>query len=190
MSLEFRRDNRTEEKFAEDISHYTSGENKWAEIFSTELKERGYQVEYRDNGVDNTGKLITGRVNSNPDFVFIINGIEYKIEIKTSPFKELPVPFLTYKVDALTTCIDQNAHVVTANPNWFCKFKPDFAKDILDKYDPDIYYKFSPNDLAIRVYKENIEEYKKEGKIKFHQWRTNAQELIKLNYNKLKERAK
>lgn len=84
MSYEFRRDNRTDEEFAEDIKHTTRKERFLVELFKKEMEGRGHTVEIEDNGVDNTGEIVM-EGSTAADFILTINTLEYKTEVKNSP---------------------------------------------------------------------------------------------------------
>jgi len=69
-SLTIRRDGRSVETFAFDIHKYSRVEREIVRVLQGQLARAGTAVHYVDNGMDNSGGLVTDHrmVNSDPDF--------------------------------------------------------------------------------------------------------------------------
>jgi hypothetical protein len=168
MSIMTRRDNRSEKRFFADIKKFTRDEQKWAAVFQDELFLRGYKdVSYRDNGIDNSGKPLM-YVDSRPDFIFTWSKNDKPLEIKT---RYGSMDFFTYKVSSLKSCFSHDALILTVNKNWYMLFGKETIKYMLSHWEPKIYYGFSPNDPSIRIYKNEMLELVKTGKVIFREWK-------------------
>jgi hypothetical protein len=111
--LIMRMDNRTEEEFSEDISQFSLKEFYWGIGFRYDLCERGMPCQVLEHGVDNTGKLIRGRLpNHNADKRYVFtNGMKtMDVEIKTIP--EECTGFFTFKVSAIKGCYRHKAKIL------------------------------------------------------------------------------
>lgn len=109
--LKKRRDDRTSEEFASDIQKGSTREQYWAFIFSMDMKTRGIRCSYQDHGVDNTGKVIQGRLaNANADFIFFgILQTPLRIEIKHNWPN---CHYMTFKKKNLVAILSQGAHIL------------------------------------------------------------------------------
>lgn len=102
-NLNYRKDVRSVSEFKEDIKVHTIKEKTLMDLWSKLIKENSIPIEVIDNGIDNTGELITGKVNRNADYRIKIDNIERKLEIKTSPVKYKA----TFKKDDLESYLKQ-----------------------------------------------------------------------------------
>ena len=86
-SYNYRKDYRTDEEFKRDIKSRSKKEKFLIEVYSRECKHRGTPITYKDNGVDNSGKVIKGKTDCRADFVVTAEdtGIVFPIDVKNSP---------------------------------------------------------------------------------------------------------
>lgn len=106
-------DNRTREDFQSDISQFTEMEFYWGIALRFELTRRGHPCSIEEHGVDNTGRLIEGRLpNHNADkmYHFLDGSKSMEFEIKTIP--EWCNKFHTIKVSAIKGCWEQGARIL------------------------------------------------------------------------------
>lgn len=106
-------DNRTIDEFIEDIGQFTLKEFYWGVAFRYDLCSRGLPCKILEHGVDNTGKLIRGRLpNHNADKMYVFeNGMKpMRVEIKTIP--EYCNDYFTFKVSAIKGCHNQRAKIL------------------------------------------------------------------------------
>lgn len=185
MSLDFRRDNRTVGQFARDIDLETAKQRVWAEVLQVFYEEKtGKPCRKEDYGVDNDGKLIEGGLlNNNVDNIFWIADKEVKVEIKTIP--EYLEKFMTFKVSSLRACIDQKANIVVPKRNHFYHYYTRTCEYLLDNFSSRIYEKFSPNDKAIRIFKNDIDELIEKKMILLKDWGKRSQFMIETNWQLL-----
>lgn len=193
MSLKSRMDNRTFEKFSDHISLDTAKQNVWANIYKNFLENlTGCICEKIDNGVDNSGCVLHGNLeNNNVDYIFVFthNGQnkKQKVEIKTIP--EYCKNFMTFKVCSLKACVEQNAYMLVPMKEKFYLYLPNCCRLLLENYPHKIYEKFSSNDLAIRIFKDQINFLVKQKQILVKSWDISSKGIIKENWSLLsKER--
>jgi hypothetical protein len=107
-----RMDNRTEEDFREDLEQFTKKEFYWGIALRYHLCETGSPCMIEEHGVDNTGRLIPGRLpNHNADKKYHFHdGREMTVEVKTIP--EWCDRYMTFKVSALKGCWNQGAYIL------------------------------------------------------------------------------
>jgi len=79
-----RRDYRSDAEFQRDISSRSKKEKFLIQTFKKEMKYRGHAIEVRDNGVDNSGKVIRGNTTCAADYAAIIDGDDKLLEVKNS----------------------------------------------------------------------------------------------------------
>jgi hypothetical protein len=183
MSVNFRRDGRSVEVFQKDIEDYTEREMYWGTILRYDFIEKGKPCVVKENGVDNSGRLIEGRLpNHNVDKHFeYSDGTSENIEIKTIP--EYVKKFFTFKVFSLNSCVQQNASIIVPRSWAYYKIPTETCEHFYNDYPHKIYPRFSENYLAVRVYMDKIEELISKEKIIQCEWTSKAKKLIKLNYN-------
>jgi hypothetical protein len=123
--LEMRMDVRTEEDFETDIRQYTRKEFYWGIALRYYLQDIGLPCSIEEHGVDNTGRLITGRLpNHNADKIYHFkDGKEMKVEVKTIP--EWCDKYMTFKVSALKGCWNQGAYILVPKTSCFHLFGKD-----------------------------------------------------------------
>lgn len=192
-SLDKRRDNRTKEKFASDIKSWTEKEKKWSKIIEADLKSRGFAVEVKDNGADNTGELIEKptRKLSNLDYIFVINHRPILADIKTNDrgvdFGD--VPCLTIKVSSIREAISVDGRLIVVDRDYFIIFRRDVLKIMIKNIKPKIYEAFSPNDYCLRINKADYPKYISDKRIEnmaeVRRWTKEAQQIIKEKENEL-----
>ena len=114
MSFEQRKDHRTDDEFEDDIDQFTEKEFYFGIAYRYDLCERGYPCSVEEHGVDNTGKLIPGRLpNHNVDKMYHFVDKAMKpllVEIKTIP--KNCNKYMTFKVSALRQCSRQGGQIL------------------------------------------------------------------------------
>ena len=108
--LKARVDDRTVEEMATDLDQYTTKEFYWGMVLRYELIARGFLCSVEEHGVDNTGRLIEGRLpNDNVDkkFNFMNGSPSLLVEIKGVPW--WCNDFHTLKKYTVESCLRQNA---------------------------------------------------------------------------------
>jgi len=110
-SLNFRKDNRTTEQFKKDIEQRTTKERFLINLFKEIAEKEGYGVVIKDNGIDNTGKLIE-KSDCRPDFevtlVDFLGADTYLYEVKNSPVSSM----WTFKVYQLEEYLKYKSHIL------------------------------------------------------------------------------
>jgi hypothetical protein len=184
-SLDFRRDKRTIEQFANDVEDFTEREACWGVILRHDFIEKGKPCSVEEYGVDNSGRVILGRLpNSNVDKVFnFANGNKRLIEIKTIP--ERVKNFFTFKISSLLTCVEQNAYIIVPRSCSYYVLSPDICDYFYKNYPHNIYKNFAFGKRAVRIYMNDIEKLIGENKIIRKQWSSGSKKLIDKNYNVL-----
>lgn len=176
-SLDFRKDNRSLSVFKDNIKDYTKREQVWAEAlhkdFIARYKKRVKKV---NTGVDNTGKLITGKLPSgdNFDFSFVIKGVETKVEICTIP--EF-CKFNTFKSYKLQQCLEKGVLIIVPKLAAYSIYTIPAIKFVLS-LEESIYPNFSPNDPARRIEAEDIQMLVDKGFIESNEWLPGAKSFI------------
>lgn len=184
-SLDFRRDKRTVEEFANDVEDFTEREAYWGVILRHDFIEKGKFCCLEDYGVDNSGKIILGRLpNINVDKVFhFANGKKKFIEIKTIP--EGVKKFFTFKASSLLSCVEQNAYIIVPRSCSYYVLPPDICDYFYKNYTHEVYSNFAFGKKAVRIYMNDIEKLIKENKIIRKEWSSGSKKLINKNYNVL-----
>ena len=176
MSLTHRRDNRTVEKFKSDISAHTKKEKVAAESLRIDLEIRNNSpVEIIDYGVDNSGSLITGNVHARPDYIFKLQQSELPIEIKVHSEKW---DFITFKNSNLNTYKKHNGQIAVIRENYYMLFKTGAIDFIIDNVKAKIYPGFSPNDVAHRLYCDDIESLISVNLLIKYEWLEKAKDYL------------
>jgi len=157
-SLCFRKDNRSEEVFASNIHDYTQRESIYGECLRIEFENRmKVKVMLNENGIDNSGNLIENNLNNhNVDKKYLIDGKEELIEIKTAP--EFLNNFYSFKVFSIKKACEQNAKVALTKCKEYFIFGKGSLEWMLENLPHKIYSGFSPNDIAVRIYKDQIND--------------------------------
>lgn len=107
--LRDRRDDRSPDQFAEYLHVGCTKERAWAGIINRELRARGSKnCYYEDNGVDNTGAVINGRLaNGNSDYAFL-NVLENRLRMEIKHNWKW-CAYQTFKVENLISYINEGA---------------------------------------------------------------------------------
>jgi hypothetical protein len=186
MSYKFRKDSRTDKQFADDLKKYHKKEAVYSEAYRLHLEADPYlSVECIENGVDPTGEVIHGNIDDEYDYIYNITDnaaeedFQRKIEIKTAP--EYLDKFFSFKVSSLKRCVKYGADLIVCKINSFWHMPLDHITPILEVFPHKIYYGFSPNDKAVRLLKEDVENYLIKS-----DWHEDARYYIKSNVNILK----
>jgi hypothetical protein len=180
MSLDFRKDTRSVQEFAEDIAQFTQKEHFWGLALRLDFCERGMPCEIEEHGVDNSGELILGHLpNYNVDKIYnFLDGTKQHIEIKTIP--ERTKGFFTFKLTSISACIKQKAHILVPR-SWAYYLIPPETCSILLRYPSKIHERFAPGKPAVRIYESDINEFIRQKKILKNQWKHKADKFIKEN---------
>lgn len=167
-SLNFRKDIRSLEQFAEDIKCRTEKERFLIELFVQELIKLGRKVKLENYGIDNTGKVVKYS-SCKPDYKLTIDDKVYLCEVKNGPVSHK----WTFKTYQLEQYIKYKAYIVLfwgtgfidkdptkidiENTRWGIIF-PDKIQQMLDYYEP---FNFKPfgNKPCIKIPKEHFELY-------------------------------
>jgi len=182
------------EEFAKDIEDSTKRENVWAKIIQAELIEKGYKVELKDNGVDNTGKLIkkSNKNMSKLDNILVINGTEVPMDIKTNDrgMDYDKISCMTIKLTSMREAIAVDGRLIVVDRDYWIIFRKDVLRRMIEEIQPAVYYEFSPNDLCIRIYNKSFSNFlsfekKVDGKAEVRRWGKEASIIIKENEDKL-----
>jgi len=155
-SLCFRKDNRSEEVFASNIYDYTQRESIYGECLRIEFENRmKVKVILSENGIDNLGNLIENNLNNhNVDKKYIIGNEEELVEIKTAP--EFLDSFYSFKVFSINQAYKQNAKIALTKCKEYFIFGKGSMEWMLENLPHKIYSGFSPNDIAVRIYKDQL----------------------------------
>ena len=119
MTYKFRKDNRTEKKFKQDIKKRAWKQVELMELFDKEMKRLCVNFDYRDNGVDNTGHVIkSSSTMGNADYqASFLNKPFINLEIKATPV----LTKASFKKHSLKSCI-KNGYTILLFIN--SKFPP------------------------------------------------------------------
>ena len=148
-----------------------------------DLEERsGETIEVLDHGVDGSGALIEGALaNANPDKIFrSSSGKEMVVEVKTAP-PHLKA-FLTFKVSSLVSCQKSGAFVFVPRRDGYFLFGKTSVAYMLDSYVQKVYQAFSPNDMAIRIPRADLEAMYRENRLTYRRWMPCAVEHISYHW--------
>ena len=107
MTLQYRKDSRSEKKFAEDIKFRTLKEKFLIELYADEMRHLGHKIELENNGVDNTGEL-QAKATTAPDYKVTTDNVTQLLEVKNSPVSSK----WTFKVHNLKQYVKQNADIL------------------------------------------------------------------------------
>lgn len=132
--LKYRMDKRTREEFETDISQFTEMEFYWGIVLRFELTRRGHPCSIEEHGVDNTGRLIEGRLpNHNADkmYRFLDGSDSLKVEIKTIP--EWCNNFHTFKASAIKGCWEQGARILVPKSDLYWIYGKGAFEWIMDR---------------------------------------------------------
>lgn len=182
MSLKHRKDIRSLEVFKNNILDFTKREKIWIQIYATHLSEK-HTVSIRDYGVDNSGKLITGKLrNSNPDYILTVDGVEQIIEVKTIPEHS---PTYTIKTGAISSCIKHGASILIPKKEIFYLINIEGLCYLYDGYEHKKYYNFSPNDFAVRFLQDGMNSLIHSGCATTARWNAEASVLVEKYFKRL-----
>lgn len=204
-SLDYRRDVRSVAVFKKNIKEETEKEKIWAIALQYDFCEKNPNnpCYIEERGVDNSGELIEGKLSKQTvDKTFRFKkGNFINIEIKTIP--EYLDKFMTIKASALRVCINEKGWLVIPKKNIYYIFPTRTCKHLYDNFNHKIYWDFeknrgfSPNDKAVRIFSNHIEEFLKQDSKKGlspiirKTWGEKAKNYIESNWGLLsKERAR
>lgn len=146
--MKYRRDSRSEEQFAKDIEECSLLEQRLIKSYINDLSLRkGKTYSYKNNGVDNTGKLIEDdkKVTTAADFIIITpEGNEYAAEIK---FSKPERSYWHLKISQLVSYEKQNCCVImfmgieTNNCRYTIILPQDIPNILQTAYKTNLWYK-------------------------------------------------
>lgn len=179
MSYKFRKDNRSDEQFAEDIRRAHLIEHVWAMALQADFGDRGQPCEIECNGVDCDGTVIDGVIGHHAaDWKFVFDGGDLLIEVKTIP--EWCKDFCTFKLSSLKACAKEGAYIIVPRRESYCLYSPEACERLI-KFPARIYRGFSPNDLAVRFYSSTTAELIGDGLVDCKSWQASARRLVDRN---------
>lgn len=108
MNLKYRLDNRSISQFKKDIKNRTKKEKFLVDLFKKESEIRGHTISIVDNGIDNSGKLITKIANCQPDYKITIDNITGLYEVKCSPVETR----CTFKIHSLKKYVKYKSNIL------------------------------------------------------------------------------
>ena len=176
-SYNYRKDNRTDEQFAKDISCRTKKEAFLKNLFVSEMRYRGHEVETYDLGVNNNGEVFKGKSNCSADYRFKINDSLYDLDIKNSFVKNK----CTFKVHNLKQYIKAGAGILlfynTGNINYDTSnnekkktkwgvIKPEKIQKMLDDK-PWFYEPKFGNKLCVQIFESEYKKYFRQQRLTF-----------------------
>jgi len=196
-SLDYRKDVRSLEVFKKNIKEETEKEKVWAEALKIDFCEKSPKnpCVIEERGVDNSGELIEGVLSKQTvDKTFrFAKGNFINIEIKTIP--EYLDSFMTIKASALKVCTKEKGWLVVPKKNFYFIFPTRTCKHLYENYSHKIYWDFeknrgfSPNDKAVRIFSNQIDELLKQDPKKGcnpiikKNWCKKAKDFIEVNWN-------
>jgi hypothetical protein len=164
--MEYRRDGRSVERFAQDLKDCHRVENQLMTLYVGWLNSRirnDDKYSFEDNGVDNSGKLLTDKqVTSAADFLLIRAGHSAKhIDIK---FCREERKTFHLKVSQLNQYVKNNVAIINymgsdGENRRFCIIKPDEIKWLL-KYGEKVKFAVWGYKECIRCYVNDFEWHK------------------------------
>ena len=107
MNLKYRQDNRTINQFTKDIANRTKKERFLVDLFKCECEYRGHTVIIKDNGVDNSGQIVS-QATCAADFEITIDGIAALYDVKCSPVSTR----CTFKRHSLKQYVAQQGNIL------------------------------------------------------------------------------
>ncbi len=173
-------DHRSEEDFKEDVSQFTEKEFYWGMSLRIHLIENGLDCRIEEHGVDNTGKLIRGRLpNANADkmFHFTSGKPPVKVEVKTIP--EWCTQCFTFKTCALKGCYAQRAYILVPRSGVHYILGRTAFRHLIENLPVRTDIKTFGYKPCVRASSEMIEEMVGEGMIKKQRWSPAASKYIK-----------
>jgi len=180
MSLEQRMDHRTTNEFEEDIEQFTEMEFYFGIAYRYDLSERGYACSIEEHGVDNTGKLIPGRLpNHNVDKMYHFIDKSMKpllVEIKTIP--KNCNRFMTFKISALRQCERQGSQILVPKPKEYYLFGKRSFRMMLERCDVRTDIKEFGYKPCVRPCIGLINQMIGEGMVIRKQWMPKAQDYV------------
>lgn len=175
-----RMDIRTMDEFEEDLDQFTEKEFYLGIAFRYELCARGMECEVLEHGVDNTGKLIKGRLpNHNADkmYKFKSGRKPMCVEIKTIPEYCLPFHF-TFKISALYSCIKQSAKILVPGENSYHLLGREAMVWILENGEISDEFEGWGGKWCSRISAWEMRCLVRDGKVTNNEWTPRAQEFI------------
>jgi len=176
-SYNYRKDNRTDEQFAKDISCRTSKEVFLKNLFVSEMIHRGHTVKTENLGIDNEGKVFKGKSNCSADYRFTVNDSVYDLDIKNSFVKNK----CTFKVYNLKQYVKANAGILlfynTGDINYDTNnavlektkwgvIKPEKIQKMLDDK-PWFHEPKFGNKLCVRIFENEYKKYFRQQRLTF-----------------------
>jgi len=146
----------------------------WAKVLAHQFIGQDIKIEkIIDKNHKQRGKVLQGNVQAEPDLVFIIDGEQYPVELKTA----YSYNFFSIKVHSLESAIKREARIILVNESRWVQILSDGMKFLLDNFPHEIYEKFSPKP-AIRVHMNQERTLAKDKIIHIKKWNKNAKAKI------------
>lgn len=191
-SFTYRQDVRTVEETAADLLRTTTAEQHWGVALEYEFCARLGQCTVEEYGVDNTGKLIMGKLpNRNADKKYVFTeGDSLRVEICGHRLATYHTTLskATFKVDKIERLLEQDCVDVIVMPilDVYYVIGVDAAKHMLDKLNPmvgDVSWGYKSvlqinrTNLSGRL-PTSLDEMRAAGLIDVHTWTPQAQAYI------------
>ena len=188
-SLDYRKEDRSLEKFHDDMKWNSEREKIWSEIVRDEMIfKTGKKITVDNYGCGQDGEVIfdADKVTLDPDKKFIIDGHEKLIEIKAYNRPIDPEDVITIKVSALKKCIEKEAFILIPALQRWVLIPPACCEYMLEKGDPQIYPRFSPKDLAIQFKTMEISIIRNNGGLRMYEWKNpESLKMIRNSWDRL-----
>jgi len=178
-NLKYRMDDRTREDFEEDIAQFTEKEFYWGIALRFEFSQRGHPCSIEEHGVDNTGRLIEGRLpNHNADKIyrFMDGSDSMKVEIKTIP--EWCNRYHTFKVSAIKGCWDQGARILVPKSTNYWIYGKGAFEWMMDRCDSRSDIKLFGYKPCYRISTSLIRKMISDGLVVEREWTRPARKFI------------
>ena len=147
-SLDFRRDNRTEEEFKQDIKRRTKKEKFLVNIFQQTMTNLGHHCYVLDHAENNDGEFIATS-DCKADYIIEINGNANLYDIKCSPVENK----WTFKVYQLQKYLENKVSIIIFYGTGYIDKDPESINYETAKYGI-IHYKKIEDLLKYRHYKD------------------------------------
>lgn len=163
----YRKDIRNDEEFAVHIKKTTSIEKQAAEMLVDILREKYPEINLKDNGCDNSGRVVYGKVKATSDFILEnYRGKDVKLEKKVSSY-----PCVTLKEDQIPS-FRNNKELVSWVVNWgkpnvkFYLMDAATSIEIFQTYGHYKRHKGFGGKFGWRLFENDLDELTKKYKIK------------------------
>jgi hypothetical protein len=144
------------------------------------MKHRGHKIDVRDNGVDNSGKVVKGKASCDADYAATIDGDDVELEVKNSYVGHK----CTFKVYNLQKYVEAGASILlfydTGNINYdlsnmnydsarWAIISPESIAKMLEDKKEEYYSEFKfGGKICLRIYDKEYENYFESEELTYH----------------------